>query len=264
MAPWKQFFGTLWALSFCIPVHKWRQWVRDEKLFGYGDKLRALRKTFPDLDWKHFRLAKGGGSLAFIVDTRVFKIRKFHKRDEAFNRFTREKRITDAIASVLPVRVPHIEIYKIGEYVVYATEFIPGRVLLDLPMKKVLAHREEIGKKLGEIIYKMFNARLPELDDMRPANGDPNDTGLVHGDMCSNILVDPQTMQITGIIDWEYASFDSLKREFFGIFRVRKKMRLTDIAPIAMWEYYQLRDAHVPGRKGNKSVSTQGKKNEKK
>ena len=95
MAPWKQFFGTLWGLSYCIPVRKWRNWIRSEKLFGYGDKLNALRRTFPDLDWKHFRLAKGGGSLAFIVGGRVFKIRKFHQRDDSVQRFNREKRITD-------------------------------------------------------------------------------------------------------------------------------------------------------------------------
>ncbi len=264
MAPWKQFFGTLWGLSYCIPVRKWRNWIRSEKLFGYGDKLNALRRTFPDLDWKHFRLAKGGGSLAFIVGGRVFKIRKFHQRDDSVQRFNREKRITDAIAPILPIMVPHIDIFQIDEYTVYSTEFIPGRILLDLPMKKILAHRDEIGQSLGQIIYTLFNARLPELDDMRPVDGDPNDTGMVHGDMCSNILVDPDTMKITGIIDWEYSGFGSLRREFFGIFWVRRKMRLTDIAPTAMWEYYRLRDNNAPGRKGNKSVSAQGKKHEKK
>ena len=240
MAPWKQFFGTLWALSFCIPVHKWRQWVRDEKLFGYGDKLRALRKTFPDLDWKHFRLAKGGGSLAFIVGGRVFKIRKFHQRDDSVQRFNREKRITDAIAPILPIMVPHIDIFQIDEYTVYSTEFIPGRILLDLPMKKILAHRDEIGQSLGQIIYTLFNARLPELDDMRPVDGDPNDTGMVHGDMCSNILVDPDTMKITGIIDWEYSGWGTLETEFRNAVAYSKRVKQSGIQVAIMSHYKAL------------------------
>jgi hypothetical protein len=48
-------------------------------------------------------------------------------------------------------------------------------------------------------------------------------------------------MDVVGIIDWEYAKYNSLKYEFFGIFRVRRKMRKTDIAPIAMWRYIELR-----------------------
>ena len=111
-----------------------------------------------------------------------------------------------------------------------------------MPFKKVYEYRRQIGAELGQIIYTMFNSKFPELDDLRPKTSDSHDIGLTHGDMCSNILVNPKTMKITGIIDWEYARFGSLKREFFGIFRVRRKMRLTDIGPEAMWEYYRLRN----------------------
>jgi hypothetical protein len=49
-------------------------------------------------------------------------------------------------------------------------------------------------------------------------------------------------MDITGIIDWEYAGYNSIWHEFFGIFRVRRKMRLTDIAPYAIREYWELKE----------------------
>ncbi len=243
---WRIFFNTLYILSYFIPIGAWRAWFRREKLFDYKAKLNALRGAFPRRDWRHFRLAKGGGSLAFITpDGYVYKIRKFHLRDNSVDKFTREKRITDAIAPLLSVRVPRIKIHKIGIYTVYETKFIPGTILVNLPLNKIRAHREQIGKELGGIIYSLFNAKLPELDDMRPNRGDTDDTGMVHGDMCSNILVNPKSMKITGIIDWEYAGFGSLKREFFGLFRVRRKMRLTDIAPEAIWEYYRLRDSCI-------------------
>ena len=84
-------------------------------------------------------------------------------------------------------------------------KFIPGKVLLTLPFKKVYEYRRQIGAELGQIIYTMFNSKFPELDDLRPKTGDSHDIGLTHGDMCSIILVNPKTMKITGIIDWEYS-----------------------------------------------------------
>ena len=240
---WRTFFDILYVLSCFIPVRAWREWFRREKLFDYHAKLVALRHAFPRQNWRHFRLAKGGGSLVFITPNgTIYKIRKFHLTDDSVTKFTNEKRITDAVRSVLPVRVPNIKIHQIGIFTVYETKFIPGKVLLTLPFKKVYEYRRQIGAELGQIIYTMFNSKFPELDDLRPKTSDSHDIGLTHGDMCSNILVNPKTMKITGIIDWEYARFGSLKREFFGIFRVRRKMRLTDIGPEAMWEYYRLRN----------------------
>lgn len=241
---WKIFFGTLYFISYTIPYRRWRDWFRREKLFDYYAKLNALRGAFPNENWHHFRLAKGGGSLAFITGDTVYKIRKFHMVDDSVTKFSREKRVTDAIAPLLPVQIPHIKIHQIGIYTVYETKFIPGKILLDLPLKKIRAHRMQIGTDLGKIIYQLFNAKLPDLNDMRPKTTENGDIGMIHGDMCSNILVDPKTMKITGIIDWEYADFGSLKREFFGLFWVRRKMRLTDIAPEAIWEYYRLRDVN--------------------
>ncbi len=246
---WKAFFEFCYFWSYFIPGKKLRTRYRRDVLFDYKAKLNALRAHFSELNWSGFRLAKGGGSLAFIVENRyVFKIRKFHLRDNSIDKFSREKRITDAIARVLPVRVPHIELVQLGDYLVYKSEFIPGRVLVDIPLETIREHREKIGNQLGQIIYTLFNARLTALRDMRPKNAGA-DCGMVHGDMCSNIIVNPETMDVVGIIDWEYAGFNSLRAEFFGLFRVRRKMRLTDIAPQAMWEYYRLRDEDTKKQK---------------
>lgn len=252
---WRAFFESLYFLSFLIPVPRWRRYFRRVKLFDYRAKRDALFAAWPQLRRHHMRLAKGGGSLAFIFDERVvYKVRKYCDRDNSAQRFAYEKRITDAIAPLLDIRVPHIDIIQVGEFLFYKTEFIPGRILVDLPLQKIRQHREKIGKKLGGVIYTLFNAPLPELADIRAAqvaerNLSPDDAGLTHGDMCSNIVVNPDTMDVVGIIDWEYAGFTSLKRDFIGIFRVRRKMRQTDIAPEAMWEYYRLAGATKKSKK---------------
>lgn len=237
---WKPFFEFLWTISYLIPGARNRAWFRCNKCFDYKNKLRAIRNATPELDWAHFRLAKGGGSLAFIVGDTVFKVRKFHKKDNSEQKFEREKKITDAIAPILPVAIPKIELVTTDQYLFYKTRFIPGRVLMDLPLKRIIEHNEKIGTKIGQIIYALFNADIKQLKDIKPKDAKKRGLGMVHGDMCSNIIVNPETMDVVGIIDWEYASYNSLRYEFFGIFRVRRKMRMTDIAPIAMWEYYRL------------------------
>lgn len=239
---WKPFFDFLWFISYFIPFRGARTWFRLNKCYDYKNKLRAIRAATPELNWDKMRLAKGGGSLAFIVEDTVFKVRKFHKHDNSEKKFEREKRITDAVAPVLPVAVPKIELVQAGHYLFYKTHFIPGRVLVDLPLKRIIANNDKIGKQIGQIIYALFNADFKSLRDIRPKDAKKHGFGLVHGDMCSNIIVNPDTMDVVGIIDWEYAFYSSLWYEFYGIYRVRRKMRQTDIAPIAMWEYYRLRD----------------------
>ena len=93
---WRMFFDFLYVISFLIPGKKNREWFRRDKCFDYHNKLQAIKHACPDMDWSHMRLAKGGGSLAFIVDNTVFKVRKFHKNDNSEKKFTYEKKITDA------------------------------------------------------------------------------------------------------------------------------------------------------------------------
>ena len=72
---WKPFFDFLWFISYFIPVRRWRTWFRQNKCFDYKNKLCAIRAAVPELNWKKVRLAKGGGSLGFIVDDTVFQVR---------------------------------------------------------------------------------------------------------------------------------------------------------------------------------------------
>lgn len=243
---WRTFFEFLYIVSYLIPGKNNRKCFRQNKCFGYHDKLNAIKQACPEMDWKHMRLAKGGGSLAFIVGDTVFKVRKFHKHDNSEQKFTYEKMITDAIAPVLPVQVPQIELIWAGEYLFYKTKFIQGRVLLNMPLKKIIKNNHKIGTQIGHIMYTLFNTDFKKLQSIQPADANKNDCGLTHGDMCSNIIVNPETMDVVGIIDWEYAGYSSLMREFFGLFRVRRKMRLTDIAPIAMKTYWNLMHAQKP------------------
>lgn len=222
---WKLLFEFSDRLFALIPVKKWREYLRTVVLFDYRRKLNALQKKYPKFNWKKMGLTKGGGSIVFILDKKyTFKVRKRNNETSEFGRFEREKRVTDAIRPFCTIDIPEIEFVKAGGYTFYKTKYISGRPLVSVSSHRIRKYQDQISEQLAEFIYKKSLADPKELYDMRP-NGEYKGWCWNHSDMCSNILIDPKTMVITGIIDWEWAGFGPVENEFNGLVWVRKKMR---------------------------------------
>ncbi|GAM86715.1 hypothetical protein ANO11243_047340 [Dothideomycetidae sp. 11243] len=129
--------------------------------------------------------------------------------------------------------------FEDDESVYLITEIVPGVCMADLPEEKRLVVEKElwkhqrtmwslrsnkIGGPSGIVIlpgrvhdfreeYKDrpegFNDMLKaEFKDMQYRTSDKDDFVFCHNDYAQqNILVDPDTLKITGILDWEYAGF---------------------------------------------------------
>ena len=239
---WKILFETSDWLFRLVPVRKWREYLRVIVLFDYRRKLNALMSAYPNLNFKKMRLAKGGGSIVFIIDNKyTFKVRKRNFETINFERFNREKRITDAIRDYCTIQIPHIEFINIGEYTFYKSDFIPGKLLVDIPTSRIKKYQQQLSHQLAEFIYKKSFALPGVIDDLRTK---PAQNGFCwnHGDMCSNILVNPKNMTITGIIDWEWAGYSNINNEFKGLVWVRKKMRKIGLDKSTKREYQKILD----------------------
>ena len=222
---WKILFELSDRLFALVPITRLRNWLRVWLLFDYRNKLNALKKARPDLNFKKMRLAKGGGSIVFIIDNKlIFKVRKRNKEASNFERFNREKRITDAIRPFCTITIPQIEFVDAGPYTFYQDVFIPGKLLIAVSSRRIRKYQDKISHQLAEFIYKKSFANPSEIEDLK-AGVTRKDFCWNHYDMCSNILVNPKTMEITGIIDWEWATYNDIKYEFDGLVRVRKKMQ---------------------------------------
>ena len=238
---WKLLFELSDRFFAVIPVKKWRTFLRGTVLFDYRNKLNALLCARPDLKRKKMRLAKGGGSLVFIFDCETFKVRKHQHESSTFNRFFREKRITDALRPFCSLQIPNIEFFTSNNFVFYKSDYIPGKLLVAIPTWKIKKYQKQISEKLDEFVYKKSFANPTEIEDLKTT---PNEPGFswIHGDMCSNILVDPKTMKITGIIDWEWAGYKETVLEFRGLVRVRKKMQRIGLDKSTLVAYQQIID----------------------
>ena len=237
---WKILFEISDYLFCLVPVKKWREYLRIIVLFDYRRKLNALKSAYPKLNFKKMRLAKGGGSIVFIIDNKyTFKVRKRNFETINFDRFNREKRITDAIRDYCTIQIPRIEFINVGEYTFYKSDFIPGKLLVDISTSRIKKYQKQLSVQLAEFIYKKSFALPDVIDDLRDK---PVKNGFCwnHGDMCSNILVNPKTMKITGIIDWEWASYSNINKEFIGLVWVRKKMRKIGLDKSTKHEYLKI------------------------
>ena len=236
---WKLLFEFSDRLFAIIPVKKWRVFLREKVLFDYRNKLNALRHARPDLNFKKMKLAKGGGSIVFIIGKDTFKVRKHSHEKNKFARFEYEKRITDAIRPFCTIEIPNIKFFDAGGFTFYETPKIPGKMLVDIPTRKIKKYQKQISKQLAEFIYEKSFADPKEIKDLQMVQSKPG-FSWNHGDMCSNILIDPKTMKITGIIDWEWAGYSNIENEFLGLVRVRKKMQKIGLDKSTHNEYLKL------------------------
>lgn len=195
---------------------------RREKLFDYRNKLSELKRARPDLKFNSVRMIKGGWNIGFIVDnSRVFKIRKFYDNENGEEKIIREKRITDAFEKISPIKIPKITITKTDKYVFYEYEYINGKNLNKMPLWKIRKHKESLAKQIAEFIYAIYNSNPVEINDLKDGvNG-----GWIHNDLCNNMIVNPRSMKIVGIIDWEYAKYDTIEKEFERIDKYSSKMK---------------------------------------
>lgn len=234
---WKLLFEFSDRLFAIVPIKKWREYLRVIVLFDYRRKLNALKSRYSELNFSKMRLGKGGGSLVFIINNKyTFKVRKNNSETTKFERFYREKRITDALRNFCIIKIPQIEFMEINGYTFYKSDFIPGKLLVDISTQRIKKYQPQISQQLAEFIYKKSFADPIEIRDLRDKHKKKN-FSWNHGDMCSNILVDPKTMQITGIIDWEWAAYSDIKSEFHGLVWVRKKMRKIGLDK-STYDYY--------------------------
>ena len=234
---WKLFFEICDILCWLIPSRSRRDTIRRVHLYDWRNKYNALRRAFPELNFRHTRIIKGGWNIGFIVDKKyVFKIRKRFDANTPAEKIMREKRITDAFRAISPFKIPHIEIVTTNGFTFFKYDFIPGHNLNTCSESCIKINAHKIGKQLAQFINAIHNARPSSIEDLRTTDGD----GWNHNDICNNIIINKKTMNVVGLIDWEYSGWGKLDTEFKNITRFSKKIRNSGLGDIVIQEYKKL------------------------
>ncbi len=235
---WRLYFEVLDFLAGFIPNRKLREKIRRVDLYDYRKKFNALRSALPRGEFKRVRVIKGGWNIGFIVNNKyVCKIRKFYDKQIPIEKIMREKRITDAFGKIVPLKIPQIEIIESRGFTFYKYNFIPGKNLNRMSLKVISKNGWRWARQLAEFILAMHNADPAEIADLKNGDGD----GWNHNDICNNIIVDKKTMDIVGLIDWEYSGWGTLETEFRNCTAFSKKMRESGIGTAIEIEYHVMK-----------------------
>ncbi len=246
----KLIFDLSYFLTRLIPNAALRDKIRRTKLYDYRNKMNALRTVYR---WRKIRMIRGGWNIGFIVDNKyVFKIRKNFQSDDT--KIIREKRITDAFAPVVNVKIPQIKIINAGGYQFHRYNFIRGRNLNTFSARTIRKYSKQLGRDIGEFIWRMHGANPSEIRDLIDAAGD----GWNHNDICNNIIVNPKTMRVAAIIDWEYAAWGTLEHEFYCVVAYKKKIRDSKILDAVKYEYHRRNAASKSSSVGTRSIKKSG------
>ena len=235
---WRLYFEICDFLAGVIPNAKLREMIRRVDLYDYRKKFNALRCALPQGEFKNVRVIKGGWNIGFIVDNKyVCKIRKYFDKQIPVQKIMREKRITDAFGAIVPIKIPQIEIIESRGFTFYKYNFIPGKNLNRMSKKTIEKNGWRWARQLAEFILAMHNADPAEIADLKNGDGD----GWNHNDICNNIIVDKKTMDIVGLIDWEYSGWGTLETEFRNCTAFSKKMRESGIGTAIEIEYHVMK-----------------------
>lgn len=155
----------------------------------------------------------GGGCKNFIVLVNSQYAFKFPLNDDGTERALRELRITTALRKYTKFKIPEMEIIKWNNMAVRRYEFFPGVVLGEIPPRIAMANRHHIAAQIAQFMYEIGRADPTEIRDLKPKKTAKPDFlyGWFHNDIGQNFILNPDTFDIVGFIDWETAVFDSFQ-----------------------------------------------------
>lgn len=193
-----------------IPNKKVRDKVRVIIRYPWTfDCVRYVRNYARNMSKCHIKTAVGYGCRNFVVILNDKYVFKFPLMNDGIDVSLREKRITDALRSISPVKIPETKLIKFRGIMIRRYEFAHGKLLTDIKPAIISEHRKHIAKQLAEFLYVIGKSDPTEIRDLKPS---PNEKpGYLYGwtqdDIWQNFMLDEKTMNLTFLIDWENAKF---------------------------------------------------------
>lgn len=192
------------------------------------DKLRVMlrynTKAFVKFVRDYFNDPKlpvktcvGFGCCNFIVVVGGRYAFKFPLHDNGAARALRELRITTELRKHTTFSIPEMEIIKWGDVAVRKYEFFQGVTLNEIPPRIVRENRRHIAEQIALFMYQVGCADPVKICDLKPKISDSPDFlyGWFHNDIGANFILNPETFDIVGFIDWETVEFCSFNRGLY-------------------------------------------------
>ena len=183
----------MFRLRFNYPIRKWVQFA----------------KSFSSVHNPRVRCTCGYRGINLVVNVDDKYVFKFPLHTNGAEIATREKRITDALRPISPIKIPKMEIVYFDDLAIRKYECVRGIGFHDLERAEQDAHVDKIARQLAKFFYVVGMADPKEIRDLK--NNKNEKPSIMHGwnqnDLWDNFIMNPRTFDIVAIIDWEEAVF---------------------------------------------------------
>ncbi len=182
-----------------------RRWTRFAKSFSH--------KPNPYVKYTY-----GHRCINFVVNIDNKYVFKFPLKTDGHEISIREKRITDALRPISPIKIPKMDIVEFDGMAIRKYEYVNGVGFHALDRKTQDAHIERIAKQLAKFFFVVGMSDPREIRDLKPKKNDK--PSIMHGwnqnDLWDNFMLNPKTFDVVAMIDWEEAGFNDFHRRFSG------------------------------------------------
>ncbi len=192
----------MFRLRLNYPIYKWIQFA----------------KSFSSARNPRIRCTCGYRGVNLVVNVDDKYVLKFPLKTNGVEIATREKRITDALRPISPIKIPKMEIVYFDDLAIRKYECVRGIGFHDLDRAEQNAHVDKIARQLARFFYVVGTADPKEIRDLK--NNKNEKPSIMHGwnqnDLWDNFIINPRTFDIIAMIDWEEAVFGDFYRFFVG------------------------------------------------
>ena len=198
-----------------VPKHHSRKRIRVE-MNNPIRKWTAFAKSFSNSRHPHVKRTYGHRFGNFVVNIDDKFVFKFPIKSNGWDVAEREKRITDALRPISPIKIPKMEILDFNGIAVRKYECINGIGFHHLTRDVQNAHTEKIAKQLAKFLYIVGKSDPVAIRDLK--NKKTDRPSVMHGwsqnDLWDNFILNPKTFDVVAAIDWEDAIFGDFYRCF--------------------------------------------------
>ena len=224
-----------------IPGRARRNLVRVRLRYNTRQYVKFVRSYFNDSKIP-LTTCVGWGCQNFIVLAGGRYAFKFPLLDNGRERAERERDITDALRKKITMKIPQMQILDFNGLAVRKYEFFPGVTLDQIPRSAYLANRYHIANQIARFIYQTGIADPVSIRKYKsvPTQAPSFMHGWFHNDIGGNFILNPETMDIVGFIDWECVGFNDFSVGLYTASHYWDKLGFRGMVVDVMREYTRL------------------------
>ncbi len=204
-------------LCLFIPTSRRRRMFRMRMNYPLRRWTR-FAKSFSTARHPRVKYTCGHRCINFVVNVDDKYVFKFSLRTDGRDVAIREKRITDSLRPISPIKIPEMELLEFDGRVVRKYECVSGIGFHHLNRKTQNLHIDKIAKQLARFFYIVGMADPREIRDLKKKKNDK--PSVMHGwnqnDLWDNFILNPKTFDVVAMVDWEGAKFNDFHGCFTG------------------------------------------------